>query len=245
MAGHSKWKNIQHRKNAQDASRGKIFTKLIREITTAAKMGGGDPNGNPRLRLAIDKALTNNMTKDTITRAIKRGAGDGDDTHLEEIVYEGYGPAGVAVLIECLTDNKNRTVADVRHVFTKWGGNLGATGSVSYLFSKIGCLQFEKGNDEEKIMFIALEKGANDIKTNEDGSINVITTPENFIAIKDAFIQANLHPMQAEITMSASTQVTVIDEDQIKQILKLLDNLEELDDVQNVYANADIIGNIG
>ncbi len=240
MAGHSKWKNIQHRKNAQDKSRGKNFTKLIREITTAAKMGGGDATSNPRLRLAIDKALAGNMTRDTIDRATKRGAGGEDNVDMQEIVYEGYGPGGVAVIVECLTDNKNRTVADVRHAFTKCGGNLGTTGSVGFLFSKIGLIQFAKNNNEEKIMEVALESGANDIVSNDDGSIDVITDPDSFINIKEALIKANLIPENAEVTMNASTQASLTDPDQIKQMLKLSEMLEDLDDVQNVHSNADI-----
>lgn len=240
MAGHSKWKNIQHRKNAQDASRGKIFTKLIREITTAAKLGGGDPDSNPRLRLAIDKALSSNMTKDTITRAVKRGSGGDDDINMEEVIYEGYGPAGVAMMVECLTDNKNRTVADVRHAFTKCGGHLGTTGSVAYLFSKVGLIQFPKGMNEEKIMEIALETGAEDVTTHEDGSIDVTAKPEHFMSVKEAFVNANLKPAHAEVTMLASTQVEIHDIDQVKQMLRLSDMLEDLDDVQHVHSNADI-----
>jgi|SRR3990167_6624388 len=242
MAGHSKWKNIQHRKNAQDASRGKNFTKLIREITTAAKMGGGDASSNPRLRLAIDKALAGNMTRDTIDRAVKRGVGDDDNAKMDIIVYEGYGPGGVAVIVECLTDNKNRTVADVRHAFTKCGGNLGTTGSVGFIFSKVGLMQFEKNTHEEKIMEIALESGADDVISNDDGSIDVLTSPDRFMAIKDALIQADLTPQNAEITMQASTHTSLTDEDQIKQMLKLSEMLEDLDDVQNVHSNVDLPG---
>lgn len=239
MAGHSKWHNIQHRKGAQDAKRGKLFTKLIREIVVAAKMGGGDADANPRLRAAIDKALAGNMTKDTITRAVKRGAGGDDGADMMETRYEGYGPGGVAVLVDCLTDNKNRTVADVRHAFTKCGGNLGTEGSVAYLFTKTGIMTFTKNHDEEKIMEIALETGAEDIISHQDGSIDVVTTPENFFAVKQALVEANLTPESAEISMIASIDVA-IDEEQATKMLRLNDMLEDLDDVQNVYSNADI-----
>jgi len=240
MAGHSKWNNIQHRKGAQDAKRGKMFTKLIREITTAARLGGEDINSNPRLRAAIDKALSQNMTKDTIQRAVKRGAGGEDATDMMEIVYEGYGPAGVAVLVECLTDNKNRTVAEVRHAFSKCGGNLGTTGSVAYLFEKTGLIHFNAGADEEKIMEIALEAGAEDISTEDDGSIDVTTTPDEFIKVRDALVKAGLKPAHAEVTLLAATQAEITDIDQAQQMMKLNDMLEDLDDVQNVNSNAEI-----
>lgn len=239
MAGHSKWHNIQHRKGAQDAKRGKIFTKLIREITIAAKLAGGDPDANPRLRAAIDKALGANMTKDTIQRAVKRGAGGGEDTNMMEIRYEGYGPNGVAVIVDCLTDNKNRTVGEVRHAFTKTGGNLGTDGSVAYLFKKTGLISFPTGSDEEKIMEMAIEAGAEDVETNEDSSIDVVTTPEDFIAVKEKLIAANLEPEGGEVTMIASTQVT-LNQEQAEKMIRLSDMLEDLDDVQNVYSNADI-----
>lgn len=239
MAGHSKWSNIQHRKGAQDAKRGKVFTKLIREITTAARMGGGDEATNPRLRLAVQKALTQNMTRDTVNRAIKRGAGGEDGTDMIECVYEGYGPGGVAVMVECLTDNKNRTASDVRHAFTKYG-NFGASGSVAFLFTKSGYIQFAAGAPEEKIFETALEAGADDVIVNDDKSIDVITTPDNFDAVKNALTAKNFSFTQAEVTMLPSTQAKLEDIEQVKQMIKLTEMLEDLDDVQNVYSNADI-----
>ncbi len=239
MAGHSKWSNIQHRKGAQDAKRGKMFTKLIREITTAARMGGGDEATNPRLRLAVQKALVQNMTRDTINRAIKRGAGGEDGVEMIECVYEGYGPGGVAVMALCLTDNKNRTASDVRHAFTKYG-SFGAPGSVAFLFTKSGFIQFDKNAPEEKIFEVAIEAGADDVIVNEDKSIDVITTPENFETTKNALTAANLVFTQAEITMLPSTQAKLDDIEQVKQMIKLTEALEDLDDVQNVYSNADI-----
>lgn len=240
MAGHSKWKNIQHRKGAQDAKRGKIFTKLIREITTAARIGGGDENTNPRLRLAVQKALAENMTRDTVNRAIKRGAGGEDGADMLESMYEGYGPGGVAVMVECLTDNKNRTVSDVRHAFTKCGGNLGTSGSVAYLFSKKGLLQFSNKVDEEKIIEIAIEAGADDVVANDDHSVDVYTTPDNFETVKNIFVTKNITPEKSEITMVASTQCPLTDVDLAEKMIRLSDMLEDLDDVQNVYSNADI-----
>lgn len=239
MAGHSKWANIQHRKGAQDKKRGKLFTKLIREITVAARTGGGDSNANPRLRLAMDKAFTANMTKDTIDRAIKRGAGGLDTENVEELRYEGYGPGGIAVLVDTMTDNRNRTVAEVRHAFSKCGGNLGTDGSVAYLFAKKGQMTFPAGSDEDKIMDIALEAGAEDVQRNPDSSIDVITTPENFTAVKDAMLQQGLQPEQAEVMMLPATYVTV-DKEIAEKMIRLLEMLEDLDDVQNVYSNADI-----
>ncbi len=239
MAGHSKWHNIQHRKGAQDAKRGKIFTKLIREITVAAKMGGPDSDSNPRLRAAIDKALGANMTKDTVQRAVKRGAGGGEGTDMMEIRYEGYGPNGVAVIVDCLTDNKNRTVAEVRHAFTKFGGNLGTDGSVAYLFSKTCLISFPANNDEEKIIEIAIDAGAEDVASNDDGSLDIITSADAFLSIKEALIAAGLEPEGGEITFLASTEVT-LDTDQASKMIRLSDMLEDLDDVQNVYTNADI-----
>jgi YebC/PmpR family DNA-binding regulatory protein len=238
MAGHSKWANIQHRKKAQDAKRGKLFTKLIREITVSARVGGPDPGANPRLRAAIDKALGGNMTKDTIERAVKKGAGSQDDANFEEVRYEGYGPNGVAVMVDCMTDNRNRTVAEVRHAFSKCGGNLGTDGSVAYLFSKVGTLTFEPGSDEEKIMEAALEAGAEDVVNNDDGSIDVMTTPENFMDVKETMIKTGLKPAQADITMNPAT-TTDLDLEGAEKIQKLVDMLEDLDDVQNVYTNAD------
>jgi YebC/PmpR family DNA-binding regulatory protein len=239
MAGHSKWANIQHRKGAQDAKRGKLFTKLIREITVAARMGGGDPASNPRLRAAIDKALAGNMTKDTIERAVKRGSGDTEGENYEEIRYEGYGPGGLAVMVDCLTDNRNRTVAEVRHVFTKSGGNLGTDGSVAYLFEKKGILSYAPGADEETILEAALEAGAEDVVTNDDGSIDVMTTPDEFMSVKDAMIAAGFEPGEADVSMEPSTTVT-LDLDGAQQMLRMLDLLEDLDDVQKVYSNGDV-----
>jgi YebC/PmpR family DNA-binding regulatory protein len=239
MAGHSKWANIQHRKNAQDAKRGKLFTKLIREITVAARMGEPDPAMNPRLRLAVDKALAGNMTKDTIERAIKRGSGAQDGDNFEEVRYEGYGPGGVAVMVDCMTDNRNRTVAEVRHAFTKAGGNLGTGGSVAYQFTKAGIISYPSGSDEDTIMEAALEAGADDIVTNEDGSIDVLTEPEQFVDIKATMVGAGLEPEQAEVTMRAAN-TTPLDLNDAEKMVRLLDVLEDLDDVQNVYSNADI-----
>lgn len=238
MAGHSKWANIRFRKGAQDAKRGKIFTKLIREITIAARMGGGDPAANPRLRTAIDKALGQNMPKDNIERAIKRGTGELEGVNYEEVRYEGYGPSGVAVLVECTTDNKNRTVSEVRHAFTKHGGNLGTDGSVAYLFSKIGVLEYPGDSDEDAIMEAALEAGAEDVVVDDNGAIEVQTTPEDFVAVRDAMVAAGFEPELAEITQRASTDVSLTTDD-AEKMLKLLDVLEDLDDVQNVFSNAD------
>jgi YebC/PmpR family DNA-binding regulatory protein len=238
MAGHSKWANIKHRKAAQDAKRGKLFTKLIRELTVAAKMGGADPESNPRLRDATSKALSANMTRDTIDRAIKRGAGATDSDNYDEVSYEGYGVNGVAVLVDCLTDNINRTVSEVRHAFSKMGGNLGTSGSVAYLFNKTGIISYPAGADEDAIMEHALEAGAEDIINNEDGSIDVITTPETFTDIKEALVAADLKPDNAEVMMKPSTSVD-LDLEGAENIMRLIDMLEDLDDVQNVYSNAD------
>jgi len=238
MAGHSKWANIQHRKKAQDAKRGKLFTKLIREITVAARMGGSDTSANPRLRSAIDTGLSGNMTRDTIERAVKRGAGEQEGDNYDELRYEGYGPKGVAVLVDCLTDNKNRTVSDVRHAFTKSGGNLGTDGSVAYLFTKLGVMNYSESSDEEKIMDAALEAGADDIVTLDDGSIEVLTSGEEFLNVKEALTKAELIPEHAEITMRPSTSVELNLED-AEKVMRLVDMLEDLDDVQNVYTNAD------
>lgn len=249
MAGHSKWANIQHRKGAQDKKRGKLFTKHIREITVAARMGGGDVSSNPRLRLAIDKALGVNMTRDTIDRAVKRGAGGLDGDNMEEVRYEGYGPAGVAVMVDCMTDNKNRTVAEVRHAFSKRGGNLGTDGSVSYLFTKQGQIIFapssEDGQavDEDKIMELALESGAEDIESNDDGSVVVITDPESFESVKQSLVDAGLNPAASEIAQVASTQAD-LDKDDAEKLLNLVDVLEDLDDVQEVHTNANISAEI-
>jgi YebC/PmpR family DNA-binding regulatory protein len=238
MAGHSKWHNIQHRKGAQDAKRGKIFTKLIKEIVVAAKMGGGILENNPSLRAVIDKALAANMKRDTIENAVKRGSGDLDGESYEEIRYEGYGLGGTAIMVDCLTDNKNRTVSDVRHAFTKHGGNLGTDGSVSYMFSKQGFISFDSG-DEDTIMEIAIESGADDIISNEDGSIDVVTTPESFFPVKDALIANNLTPDHSQITMEPANRIELNLED-AEKFMKLIDRLEDLDDTQEVYHNADI-----
>ncbi|MBX2883330.1 MAG: YebC/PmpR family DNA-binding transcriptional regulator [Granulosicoccus sp.] len=239
MAGHSKWANIQHRKNAQDAKRGKLFTKLIREINVAAKLGGSDLAANPRLRLSVDKALGANMTKDTIDRAIKKGAGELEDVAYEENRYEGYGVNGVAIMVDTMTDNRNRTVSEIKHAFGKYGGNLGAQGSVSYLFEKLGVLSYPAGTDEDKIMEAALDAGAEDIVSSEDGSLEVLTSEEVFVDVKQALVEASLEPELAEVTMRASTDVA-LDVEQGLKLLKLIDALEDLDDVQDVYTNAEI-----
>lgn len=240
MAGHSKWANIKHRKGAQDAKRGKIFTKMIREITVAAKgSGGGDPANNPSLRTAIDKALGANMKRDTIDNTIKKATGTMDGVTYEEVRYEGYGPGGTAVMVNCLTDNRNRTVADVRHAFSKHGGNLGTDGSVAYLFRKVGMISFAAGVDEDLVMELAMEAGADDVITNDDGSIDVFTQPDGYMAVKDIMLTAGLEPDTADITQHAETK-TALDVEAAEKMLKLIDRLEDLDDVQNVYSNADI-----
>ena len=239
MAGHSKWANIKHRKARQDAKKGKIFTKLIRELVVAAKHGGGNPEDNPRLRAALDKALGANMTRETAQRAIDRGAGNDDEANMDEITYEGYGPSGVAVYVECLTDNRNRTVAEVRHAFTKRGGSLGTDGSVAYLFSKKGQLYLEPGADEDKVMEVALENGAEDIVTHDDGSIEVTTPFEEFFNVKEALVAADLKP-EGEVTMIPSTTVEIDDVETAGKVMGLIDMLEDLDDVQNVYSNVEI-----
>lgn len=238
MAGHSKWSNIKHRKAAKDAQRGKIFTKLIRELTTAAREGGSDATTNPRLRAAIDKALSNNMTRDTVDRAVKRGAGELDGAALETVIYEGYGPAGTAIMVECMTDNRNRTVAEVRHAFAKNGGNLGTDGSVAYLFEKKGVISYQD-LDEETVMDAALEAGADDVEVNDDGSIDVYTQWEEFGQVKDALDAAGLEAVNAEVTMIPTTSAE-LDEDTAPKFMKLIDMLEDADDVQEVYHNADI-----
>lgn len=236
MAGHSKWANIKHKKAAQDAKRGKIFTKLIREITVAAKLGGGEPSDNPRLRAAIDKALSANMTKDTTQRAIDRGAGGSDNDNVEELTYEGYGAAGVAVLVEVITDNKNRTVAEVRHAFSKCGGNLGTDGSVAYLFTKRGQILIEHA-DEDTVIEAALEAGAEDVITQDDGSIDVATTQNDVVEVKDALLAARIEILAAEVALVPSTTAE-LDLESAQKVMKLIDMLEDLDDVQNVYTNA-------
>ena len=239
MAGHSKWANIQHRKKAVDAKRGKIFTRINRELSVAARAGGSDPDANPRLRLAIEKANAANMPKDTIERTIKKAAGELEGVNYEEIRYEGYAQGGVAVMIECLSDNRNRTVSEVRHAFSKHGGNLGTDGSVSYLFSKIGVLNFAPGTSEDEVMEVALESGADDIVTEEDGSIEVLTSPETFSTLVAAMETAGVAPANAEVTMRASIEVE-LDVETGQKVLRFLDILEDLDDTQAVYSNADI-----
>lgn len=239
MAGHSKWANIKHRKGKQDAKRGKLYTKLIREITVAARIGA-EPNDNPRLRNVLDKALTANMSRDIIDRAIKRGAGGLDDNDVEEVRYEGYGPGGIAIIVDCMTNNRNRTVGEVRHVFTKHGGNLGTDGSVAYLFKKQGQLTFAPGTNEEKVMELALEAGALDVVVNDDQSIEVFTTPEDFFAVKKEMTAKGLNPEQAEITMAPMTAVSIDDKETAQEAMELLEMLEDLEDVQEVYTNADI-----
>ena len=237
MAGHSRWANIQHRKGRQDAKRGKVFTKLIKEVTVAARLGGGDAGTNPRLRLALEKARAENLPNDNIQRAIQRGTGSLEGAAYEEIRYEGYGVAGAAVLVRCLTDNRTRTVAEIRHAFTKNSGNLGADGSVAYLFKHCGQIVFAPGTSEERGMDAALEAGAEDVLTNEDGSIEVITAPQDFEAVKAGLEKASLKPGIAEVTMKPSTEVSLAGEDAAK-MRRLLDALENLDDVQEVYTTA-------
>lgn len=243
MAGHSKWANIKHRKAAQDAKRGKIFTKIIRELVVAAKQGGGNIEDNPKLRQVVDKALGANMTRDTINRAIARGAGGGEDTNMEEVTYEGYGAGGIAVLVETLTDNRNRTVAEVRHAFNKHGGNLGTDGSVAYMFERRGQIFFGDDVEEDALMEAALEAGAEDIVTNDDGSFEVVTDWTEFMAVKDALEEAGFTAAAADVAMVADVQ-TELDKDGAEKIMKLVDRLEDLDDVQNVYTNADISAEI-
>ncbi len=239
MAGHSKWANIKHKKAATDAKRGKIFTRLIKEITVAARLGGGDPSMNPRLRLAIDKAYSQNMPKDTIERAAKRGAGDLEGVNYEEIRYEGYGINGAAVIVDCMTDNKTRTVADVRHAFSKYGGNLGTDGSVAFLFKHCGQILFAPGTNADKLMEAALDAGADDIVSNDDGSIEVVTGPYDFVTVKDSLTKAGFKAEFAEVTMKAAADVEMTGDDAAR-MQKLLDALESLDDVQEVYTSAQI-----
>ncbi len=239
MAGHSKWANIKHKKAAVDKKRGKIWTKLIREITVAAKEGKtSDPNAHPRLRLAVDKALDANMPKDTIDKACKRGSGETGAENYDEVRYEGYGPGGIAVIVDAMTDNLNRTVGEVRHAFTKNGGNLGTNGSVAFQFKKIGVMNFAPGLDEEKLMEAALEAGAEDIQMDDDGSAEIITSPDDFTAVKDALVAAGFTPDNAEVTMRADN-LTLVEGDVAAKLLKMIDMLEDLDDVQEVFSNAD------
>lgn len=240
MAGHSKWANIKRKKAKVDAVKGKLYTKLIRELTVAAKMGGGDANSNPRLRLALDKALEANMTKDVIERAIKRGAGGGEDENVEEVRYEGYGPGGIAVMVDCMTNNRNRTVGEVRHAFSKHGGNLGTDGSVAYLFNKQGLISFAPGVDDEKLMEQALELNVEDVIVNDDGSVDIVTTPDEFMTVKNALTQSNFKSIHADVTMNAATNVAIDDKETAEKVLTLIEALEDLDDVQSVYSNADI-----
>ncbi|WP_298157641.1 YebC/PmpR family DNA-binding transcriptional regulator [Ferrovum sp.] len=237
MAGHSKWANIKHKKAAADAKRGKVFTRLIKEITVAARMGGGDVGSNPRLRLAVDKAYDQNMPKDTIERAIKRGSGDLEGVNYEEIRYEGYGINGAAVMVDCLTDNRTRTVADVRHAFTKYGGNLGTDGSVSFLFVHCGQMLFSPGTDEDRLMEAALEAGADDVLHHEDDSLEVVTPPYEFSAIRQALEKSGFKAEFAEVTMKPQNEVE-FSGDEAARMQKLIDALESLDDVQAVYTTA-------
>ena len=237
MAGHSKWANIQHRKNRQDAKRGKIFTRLIKEITVAARLGGGDPGANPRLRLAVDKAYSNNMPKDNVERAVKRGTGGLEGANYEEIRYEGYGTGGAAVMVDCMTDNKTRTVADVRHAFTRHGGNLGGAGSVAFMFRHCGQLMFAPGTNEDRIMEAAIEAGAEDVIANDDGSIEVVTAPYDFITVKEALDKKGFKAELAEVTFKPATENPMKGEDAAR-MQKLLDALEAIDDVQEVYTTA-------
>jgi YebC/PmpR family DNA-binding regulatory protein len=240
MAGHSKWANIKRHKAKQDAKRGKLYTKLIREITVAAQLSGGDANANPRLRAALDKALEANMTRDVIDRAIKRGVGGMEGENVEEVRYEGYGPGGIAVMVDCMTNNRNRTVGEVRHAFSKNGGNLGTDGSVAYLFKKQGQLTFAPGIDAERLMETALEAGAIDILVNDDKSAEVIAAPDDFLTVKATLIKQGFQPEHAEVTMIAATNVAIAEKDMAEKVMGLIDALEDLDDVQEVYSNADI-----
>lgn len=237
MAGHSKWANIQHRKGRQDAKRGKIFTKIIKEITVAARLSGGDVTMNPRLRAAVAEAKEENMPADNITRAIKKGTGELEGVNYEEIRYEGYGINGAAIIIDCLTDNKQRAVADVRHALTKFGGNLGTDGSVAFMFKHCGTLIYEPGTSEDQVMEVALEAGAEDVITDEDGSIEVITPPNDFLAIKEAMEAAGFKAVLAEVTMKPDSETVFTGDDAVK-MQKILDALEDLDDVQDVYTTA-------
>lgn len=239
MAGHSKWANIRHRKGAQDAKRGKIFTKIIREMSVIAKNGGGDPANNPSLRAVIDKALGANMKRDTIEKTIKKATGTLDGIIYEEVRYEGYGPGGTAVMVDCLTDNRNRTVAEIRHAFSKAGGNLGTDGSVSYMFVKMGVIHYPSSVDEDAVMEAAMDVGADDIVTEDDGSVSVMTSPEEYLSIKEAMVAAGFEPESSEVTMDAENKAE-LDVKNAEQMLRLIDVLEELDDVQEVYSNADI-----
>ncbi|MCL4120039.1 UNVERIFIED_CONTAM: hypothetical protein GTU68_041263 [Idotea baltica] len=237
MAGHSKWANIKHKKAKEDAKRGKVFTKLIREITVAARLGGGDKDANPRLRAAVATAFANNMSKDTVERAVAKGAGGDDGANVEEVRYEGYGPAGVAIMVDCMTDNRNRTVAEVRHAFSKSGGNLGTDGSVGYMFEKKGIISYDDSVDEDTIMEVALESGAEDVVTHEDGSIDVITAPQDFSDVQELLVEKGFSAISAEVTFDADVKAD-LDVDTAEKVMNLIDKLEDLDDVQSVYSNA-------
>ena len=240
MSGHSKWANIKHKKGAEDAKRGKVFTKVVKEIIVAARLGGGDPNGNPRLRMVLQKAKACNLPKDNVERAIKKGTGDLEGSNYEEILYEGYGPGGVAVLVESLTDNKNRTVADVRHIFNKHNGNLGANGCVGWMFDKKGWISVSKaGVDEDTLMMAALEAGAEDVKTDDDAEFEIITAPDDFEAVKTAIEKASIAIADAEVTMLPQNYARITGKE-AEQMIKLMDALDDNDDVQKVYTNADI-----
>ena len=238
MAGHSKWANIKHRKAAQDAKRGKLFTKHIREITVAAREGGGDPASNAALRIAVDKALGVNMTRDTVERAIKRGTGDLEGVSYEDMTYEGYGPAGIAIMVECSSDNKNRTVAEVRHAFSKYNGSMGTSGSVAYMFNSLGVIIMGEGADEESVMDVALEAGAEDIITHDDGTVEVLCPPSEYVAVMSALEQAEMAVAESEVTKRAENEISLSEED-AEKVLKLVDALEDLDDVVDVFTNAD------
>ncbi|MCH2190278.1 MAG: YebC/PmpR family DNA-binding transcriptional regulator [Gammaproteobacteria bacterium] len=238
MAGHSKWANIKHRKAAQDAKRGKLFTKHIREITVAAREGGGDPDSNAALRIAVDKALGVNMTRDTVERAIKRGTGDLDGVNYEDMTYEGYAPCGIALLVECSSDNKNRTVAEVRHAFSKYNGSMGTSGSVAYMFNSMGVIEMAEGADEEAVMEVALDAGADDIITHEDGTVEVTCPPSDYVAVMDALQEADMAVANSEVTKRAENEIALSVDDSEK-VMKLIDALEDLDDVVDVFSNAD------
>ena len=244
MAGHSKWANIKHRKAAQDARRGKIFNKLIRELSVAARQGGGEPADNPRLRTAIDKALANNMTKDTIQRAVDRGAGNADGDAMEECVYEGYGPEGVAIMVECLTDNRNRTVSEVRHAFNKHGGNLGTTGSVAFMFHRQGRLLLPEGVSEETAIEATLEAEPEEIEVRDDGCLEVVTTPDAYGRVKDALAAAGIEPEYSDVGLYPASTTPIAEPELAQRILRLLDMLEDLDDVQNVTTNAEFADDV-
>jgi YebC/PmpR family DNA-binding regulatory protein len=237
MAGHSKWSNIKHRKAGQDAKRAKVFTKIIRELTVSARDGGGNVEDNPGLRTIVDKAKASQMPKDTMERAIARGAGGDDGAELVPLTYEGYGPGGVAVLVETMSDNRNRTVAEVRHAFSKAGGNLGTDGSVAYLFDRKGQILFEPGTSEDDVMEIAIESGADDVEADDDGSISVSTTADDYLAVKDALVAGGLEPAASEVAMIPQNY-SELDVDMGEKVLRLVDALEDLDDVTNVYTNA-------